>query len=99
MPTTCHRRRHLRGVIILPQLLKSLSVSAEDDAMVRKSTAMKERWGNRTEPTSLRSSFKTEFATKAERLRNEPTETALSDIYRNCPDCHTGRAGDRVPWP
>ncbi|KAL3584466.1 hypothetical protein FPOAC2_14246 [Fusarium poae] len=53
MPTICRRKRDLSGVIILPQLLKSLSVSAEDDGIVRKSTAMYDSRGKRIAPTSL----------------------------------------------
>jgi hypothetical protein len=40
MATIWRRRRDLSGVTILPQLLKSLFVSAEDDAIVRKPTAI-----------------------------------------------------------
>jgi hypothetical protein len=40
-------------VIILPTLLKSLSISAEDEAIVRKSTAMSERRENNPTPMSL----------------------------------------------
>ena len=48
------RLRRLRNeVIILPTLLKSLSVSAEDEAIVRKSTAMSERRGKQPTPKSL----------------------------------------------
>lgn len=42
MPTTCRRRRYLRGDFILPQLLKSLSVSAENGANGKKVNSMRE---------------------------------------------------------
>ena len=53
--------RFLDGDVILPALLEFLSVSADDEAIVRKSTAIYESLGKRPAPTSLHQAIGSEL--------------------------------------